>query len=582
MAPDGLLPEAIRIELARPRALPDLLAFVLTEGRRLTDAQAGAVYLRHAKGLGLAARHGVRGDTETAAHVAMTGEMVKRESLLVVPLVAPPGEIVGVLELVNACDAERGIVPFSTWHELVIEALATNAACAIARERTQGSRPVESPEAMETTPLPMAPPDPTPIPEEEPEPEFDDVEIVEGVDLVEPVDLPELRTSADDPPVVRFVNGLIRHAIRRRASDIHLEAFETSLRVRFRIDGILRHATTRPRRLEPPIVSRIKSMANLDVSERRPQAGRLKIRYEGRKVELRVATLPTQFGESVVIRILDGSSFVRELTALGFGPQSLQQLQDAVRSPSGLVLVTGPIGSGKTTTLYGALKILNGIETKILTIEDPVESELEGVTQVDASEAQEGGVSTTLRAFLRHDPDVLMISELRDLETAQIAIRTALSGRLVLSTLHTDDAPSSVTRLLDMGIPPFLVAGALRVVVAQRLVRRLCAACREPYEVDESSLMPYGYLPTGEGPRTLYRAKGCARCDGQGLSGRVGLYQVMPFTDELRQLTLARSRPADLAKVARQEGMLTLREIGLAKAFEGLTTVDEVLRVTAE
>ena len=581
MAPDGLLSEELRIELSRPRALPDLLASVLTEGRRLTDAQAGAVYLRHAKGLGLAVTQGARRDAETAAHVAMTGEMVKRESLLVVPLVAPPGEIVGVLELVNACDAERGIVPFTTWHELVIEALATLAACAIARERTQASRPIESSETMET-PLPVTSPDPTPIAEEEPEPEIDDVEIVEGVDLVEPVELPELRTSADDPPVVRFVNELIRHAIRRRASDIHIEPFDTTLRVRFRIDGILRHATTRPRRLEPPIVSRIKSMANLDVSERRPQAGRLKIRHEGREVDLRVATLPTRFGESVVIRILDCANFVPELPALGFGPHSLQQFQDAVRGPCGLVLVTGPVGSGKTTTLYGALKTLNAMETKILTIEDPVEYGLDGVTQVDASEALEGGVSTTLRAFLRHDPDVLMIGELRDLETAQIAIRTALSGRMVLSTLHTDDAPASVSQLLDMGIPPFLVAGALRVVVAQRLVRRLCGACKEPYELDESSLMSYGHLPTDGGPRTLYRAKGCARCDGQGLSGRVGLYQVMPFTDELRQLTLARARPVDLAKVARQEGMPSLREIGFAKVFEGLTTVDEVLRVTAE
>src|SRR5687767_14770006 len=211
MAPDGLLSEELRIELSRPRALPDLLAFVLTEGRRLTDAQAGAVYLRHAKGLGLAVTQGERRDAETAAHVAMTGEMVKRESLLVVPLVAPPGEIVGVLELVNACDADRGIVPFTTWHELVIEALATLAACAIARERTQASRPIESPATMETA-LPVTSPDPTPIAEEEPEPEIDDVEILEGVDLAEPVDLPELRASADDPPVVRFVNGLIRHA----------------------------------------------------------------------------------------------------------------------------------------------------------------------------------------------------------------------------------------------------------------------------------------------------------------------------------------------------------------------------------
>ena len=596
MAPDGLLSDELRIELSRPRALPDLLAFVLTESRRLTDAQAGAVYLRHAKGLALAVTQNACPETEPgigdearpprrvsemAAHVALTGEMVKRESLLVVPLVAPPGEIVGVLELVNSCDAERGIVPFTTWHELVIETLATHAGCAIARERTQGSSPVESPDTMETMPLLVMSPDPTPLPEQEPE--IDDIEILEGVDLEGPVDLPELRMSADEPPVVRFVNGLIRDAIRRRASDVHIEPFDTTLRVRFRIDGILRHATTRPRRLEPPIVSRIKSMANLGGSEPgRPQDGRLKIRHEGREIELRVAILPTRFGESVVIRILDRSNVEAHLPSLGFDKNSLQQLQDAILGASGLILVTGPAGSGKTTTLYGALKTLNAMETKILTIEDPVEYGLEGVNQIDVDEARERGLSTALRAMLRHDPDVLMVSEIRDLETAQIAIRAALSGRLVLSTLHTDDAPSSVTRLIDMGVPPFLVAGALRLVVAQRLPRRLCPACKEPYEIDESSLMPHGHLPTGGGPWTFYRAKGCARCDGQGLSGRVGLYQVMPFTDELRQLTLARARPADLVKVARQEGMPTLREAGFGKVFEGLTTVDEVLRVTAE
>jgi type IV pilus assembly protein PilB len=768
MAPEGLLPERLRVELARVRPLSDLLAFVLSEARRLTDAEAGAVYLRHGDDLRmvvaqnelLACRRGAAAvgpelmdrerDTVPAipAHVTATGETVnvrdvyrvpeespfrfdrgrdlrlryRTRSLMAVPLTAASGEILGVVELVNARDANREIGPFATWHELVVEALATNAAAAIdrapadadvadvvpagelvgpvVRARPAGRRlgelvmahglvtapqlegalaeqrhtkenvglilvrrgviteqqltfflsqqfkvpavalegvtadpvalalvPYEIAAKHELVPLQrvgeslmIAIADPNNLaaiedlgfltgleifPSIAPrstvrqtierfymaadasalsaEPELDEIEIVEGDDVEGPVDLLELRTSADETPVVRLVNGLIRDAIRRRASDIHLEPFESTLRVRFRVDGVLRHVTTRPRRLEAPLVSRIKIMANLDISERRrPQDGHLRIRYEGREVDLRVGILPTRFGEAVAIRILDRANLRADLPGLGFDGASLQTFREAVAAPHGLVLITGPTGSGKTTTLYGALKSLNAMETKILTIEDPVEYGLEGVNQVEVNEGLGRTFASTLRSFLRHDPDVVMVGEMRDLDTAQVAIRAGLTGHLVLSTLHTNDAPSSVTRLIDMGIPPFLVAGALRLVVAQRLVRRLCTACREPYEIEESSLAIYGHLSLEGGRRTVYRAKGCAQCDGRGLKGRVGLYQVMPFSDELRELTLVSPSPGDLDKVARQEGMPTLRELGFAKVFEGVTTVDEVLRVTAE
>jgi type IV pilus assembly protein PilB len=410
-----------------------------------------------------------------------------------------------------------------------------------------------------------------------------ELEIMDTEDDEPPSDLVELRASSDQEPVVRLVNMLLLDAIRRGASDIHLEPFQNVFRVRFRIDGVLHQVTTPSQRFQGAIISRIKIMADLDISERRrAQDGHIRLRSGDREVDVRVATLPTVFGESIVLRILDRDASALSLGRLGLDEATLEHFHAALHAPHGLILVTGPTGSGKTTTLYAALQSLNTLQAKIVTIEDPVEYRLEGVTQVQVHEETGRTFATALRAFLRSDPNVIMVGEMRDSDTIQAATRAALTGHLVLSTLHTNDGASTVVRLLDMGVPAFLIAASLRLVIAQRLVRTVCAECREGYEASEGSLAPYGHRPTGQGPFTLFRGRGCPRCDFTGMKGRIGLHEVMPVTPALRELIARGPSTDEVRALAQAEGMLLLRRAGLRKAIEGVTSVDEVLRVTSD
>ena len=415
------------------------------------------------------------------------------------------------------------------------------------------------------------------------EEELPEFEIVEAGESDPSPDLAELRSSSDEAPVVRIVNMLLLDAIRRRASDVHLEPFENSFRVRFRVDGVLQQVMTPPKRLAAAITSRIKIMADLDISERRrPQDGHIRLHSAEVDVDVRVATLPTVFGEGVILRILNKKTSTFDPARLGFDAAALERLQAALHSQNGMVLVTGPTGSGKTTTLYAALQSLNSLEVKIITIEDPVEYHLEGINQVQINEEVGRSFAGALKAFLRSDPDIIMLGEMRDLETIQTAVRAALTGHLVLSTLHTNDCPSTVARLLDMGIAPFLISASLRLILAQRLARTICAECREGYEVAEESLVPYGHIPTGCGAYTLFRGKGCPACNFTGMKGRVALYEMMPMTQPIRDLIAKSSSTDEIRRVAREEGMVSLREAGLRRVIEGVTSVDEMLRVTSE
>jgi type IV pilus assembly protein PilB len=408
-----------------------------------------------------------------------------------------------------------------------------------------------------------------------------DVEVMEDEEISSKMNVIELKESADEAPVVRLVNMILVDAIRRGASDIHLEPYEKVFRVRFRVDGVLHEMMTPPKRLEPAIVSRIKIMSNLDISERRlPQDGRIKLRYTNHEIDFRVSTLPTLFGEKTVMRILDKESLQLDLTKLGFDSWSLEQFQKAIHQPYGMVLITGPTGSGKTTTLYSAIHTVNSPDVNIMAAEDPVEYNLKGVNQVHVNEDIGRTFAAALRAFLRQDPDVILVGETRDLETAQISIRAALTGHMVFTTLHTNDCPSTIARLNDMGIPAFLVSSALLLILAQRLARKVCKECKEPYEAGEESLLPYGHSPQGLGKCTFYKGKGCPACNFTGMKGRVAIYEVMPVTQELRDLILRNAPTAEIRDVARQQGMKTLREAGLLKVIEGTTTVEEVLRVT--
>jgi type IV pilus assembly protein PilB len=394
-------------------------------------------------------------------------------------------------------------------------------------------------------------------------------------------DVFELKESAEGAPVVKLVNMVLLDAIRRGASDLHWEPYEKELRVRFRIDGVLHEMLSPPKRLEPAIVSRLKIMSNLDIAERRlPQDGRIKLRYGRREIDFRVSILPTIFGEKAVLRILDKEALQLDMTKLGFDEWSFEQFGHAIHQPYGMVLITGPTGSGKTTTLYSAISTINSPEHNIMTAEDPVEYNLKGVNQVQVNEGVGRTFASVLRSFLRQDPDVILVGETRDLETAQISIRAALTGHLVFTTLHTNDCPSTVARLVDMGIPPFLLSSALLLVLAQRLGRRICKDCREPVEAHEDDLTPYGYVPQGLGRVTLYQGRGCQACNYSGMKGRVAIYEVMPITDEVRQLILKNASAADIRDAAERQGMKTLRQAGLAKVLEGTTTTQEILRVT--
>jgi type IV pilus assembly protein PilB len=409
-----------------------------------------------------------------------------------------------------------------------------------------------------------------------------DVEVLEGADEnAIKTDVFDLKESADEAPVVRLMNMILVDAIRRGASDIHLEPYEKVFRVRFRIDGVLHEIMGPPKRLEAALTSRVKIMASLDIAERRlPQDGRIKLRYHQREIDFRVSTLPTIFGEKTVMRILDKEALQLDLSKLGFDAWSLEQFNRAIRSPFGMILITGPTGSGKTTTLYSAIHTINSPDINIMTAEDPVEYNLKGVNQLQVNDEIGRTFAAALRSFLRQDPDVILVGETRDLETAQIGIRAALTGHLVLSTLHTNDCPSTVARLLDMGVPPFLVSSSLMLVLAQRLARKVCRECKEPYEAEEDSLGPYGHAPQGLGRIVLYRGKGCQTCSFTGMKGRVAIYETMPVSQQIRDLILRNADTNEIREVAQSQGMKTLRQNGLAKVVEGTTTVDEVLRVT--
>jgi type IV pilus assembly protein PilB len=409
-----------------------------------------------------------------------------------------------------------------------------------------------------------------------------DVEVVEGgEESFAKADVFELKESADEAPVIRFINMILTDAIRRGASDIHLEPYEKVFRVRFRVDGVLHEIMTPPKRMEAALTSRVKIMASLDIAERRlPQDGRIKLRYHHREIDFRVSTLPTIFGEKTVMRILDKESLQLDLSMLGFDPWSLEHFTKAIRQPYGMILITGPTGSGKTTTLYSAIHTINSPDINIMTAEDPVEYNLKGVNQVQVNDEIGRTFAACLRSFLRQDPDVILVGETRDLETAQIGIRAALTGHLVLTTLHTNDCPSSVARLLDMGIPPFLVSSSLMLILAQRLGRRICKECKEPYEADEELLVPYGHVSQGRGKVNFYKGKGCPACSMTGMKGRVAIYEVLPVTQEIRDLVLRNAPTAEIREVAASQGMKTLRQNALQKVLDGVTTIEEVLRVT--
>jgi general secretion pathway protein E len=395
-------------------------------------------------------------------------------------------------------------------------------------------------------------------------------------------DLTSLRDMAFDAPVVRLVNLLIENAIKANASDVHIEPFEDSLRVRYRIDGVLFDAETPPKRLRAAMTSRIKIMAELNIAERRlPQDGRIRMSLEGRRLDLRVSTIPTLHGESVVMRILDRAAILMPLDRLGFEVRSQRSIERIINLPHGMLLVTGPTGSGKTTTLYAALDKINSPGKKIITIEDPVEYQLRGVNQIHVKPKIGLTFAAGLRHIVRQDPDVIMVGEIRDVETADIAIHAALTGHLVFSTLHTNDAPGALTRLLDMGVEPYLVASVLEGVLAQRLIRLICTSCRKPYEPELSELRALGVDRVPATAR-LSRGAGCDECRGTGYRGRTGIYEFMAMTEELRGLTIRKTPGHEIRQRAVAVGMTTLRQDGWQKCCLGVTTLEEVLRVTHE
>jgi type IV pilus assembly protein PilB len=387
--------------------------------------------------------------------------------------------------------------------------------------------------------------------------------------------------GAEDAPIIKLVNLLISQAVNDRASDIHIEPRERDMRVRYRIDGVLHEVMNPPKSVQSGITSRLKIMADINIAERRlPQDGRISLVVQGRAIDIRVATLPTVHGEKIVMRLLDKSSVMLELTDLGFLPDNYRRYEESFRKPYGAILVTGPTGSGKSTTLYATLNILNRPEINIITVEDPVEYRLPGINQVQTHAKAGLTFASALRSILRADPDVCLIGEIRDRETAQISIEAALTGHLVLSTLHTNDAPSALTRLVEMGIEPFLVASSIDCILAQRLARRLCTKCKESYTptAEELEAAKFPFDPEEDLPK-LYRAKGCSACGNTGYRGRLAVHEIMTVTEEIERLVAENASAEEMGKVARQQGMLTLRQDGLEKAREGSTSIEEVLRV---
>jgi type IV pilus assembly protein PilB len=397
--------------------------------------------------------------------------------------------------------------------------------------------------------------------------------------------LADLERAADEAPIVKLVNMVLTDAVKRGASDIHIEPYEKEYRVRFRIDGMLTTVMQPPMKLKDAITSRIKIMSKLDISEKRlPQDGRimLKMNISGKKKQLdyRVSTLPTLFGEKIVLRLLDKENLRLDMTKLGFEPESLEKFERAILKPYGMVLVTGPTGSGKTNSLYSAISRLNQPDTNIMTAEDPVEFQLAGVNQVQMKEQIGLNFAAALRSFLRQDPNIILVGEIRDFETAEIAIKAALTGHLVLSTLHTNGAPETISRLMNMGIEPFLVATSVHLIVAQRLVRRVCKDCAEPVEMPVQTLIESGYTPDEAKTVKIMKGRGCSVCNNTGTKGRTGLYEVMEIDDELRELILVGASAVELKKKAIERGMITLRRSGLIKAMQGVIPMEEVMRET--
>jgi len=415
--------------------------------------------------------------------------------------------------------------------------------------------------------------------------DVDRTEDVEVLEDNEEIDLSTLSRISEDAPVVRLVNVLLVDALRRGASDIHVEPYEKELRIRFRIDGVLYDVMRPPLKMRDALISRVKIMSKLDISEKRlPQDGRIKIKVKvdarSRELDFRVSTLPTLFGEKVVLRLLDKENLMLDMTKLGFEPESLVKFQRNISKPYGMVLVTGPTGSGKTNTLYSALQSLNTVQTNIMTAEDPVEFNLMGVNQVQMKEQIGLNFAAALRAFLRQDPNIILVGEIRDFETAEIAIKAALTGHLVLSTLHTNDAPSTISRLMNMGIEPFLVATSVNLIQAQRLIRRICKECKRETPMPPEALMEVGFSAEDAKALKTYKGKGCSTCNNTGYKGRIGLYEVMEVNDDIRELILIGASSLELRKKAIEDGMITLRESGLHKIRAGLTTLEEVVRET--
>jgi type IV pilus assembly protein PilB len=408
----------------------------------------------------------------------------------------------------------------------------------------------------------------------------DEIEVLE--DREEELSVGALQAQVDEAPVVKLINGILNDAVTRGASDIHFECYEKDVRVRYRIDGVLTEIMRPPTRMKAALISRFKILADLNIAERRlPQDGRLKLRIGKRVIDFRVSTLPTLFGEKIVLRILDKSNLTLELEKFGMEPKAEQDFMQAILNPYGMVLVTGPTGSGKTTTLYSALSKINTHEVNIMTAEDPVEYNLHGINQVLVRTDIGMTFAAALKAFLRQDPNVIMVGEIRDIETGGIAIKAALTGHLVLSTLHTNDAPSTITRMVDMGIEPFNVASAVNLITAQRLVRRICKSCRTPATYAHEFLQAAGLTEQEIAETTFYRGAGCEECGGGGYKGRQGLYEVMAMSPALRRMILQNASTADLRDQAVAEGMLTLRMDGLLKVRRGITTLEEVLKETA-
>jgi type IV pilus assembly protein PilB len=397
------------------------------------------------------------------------------------------------------------------------------------------------------------------------------------------IDLADIAKSTESAPIIKVSNLILIEALKAGASDIHVEPYEKEFRVRFRIDGILHNIMALPMRVRDPLISRLKIMAKLDISEKRlPQDGRIKIRLRveerSRDLDLRVSTVPAQFGEKVVMRLLDKTKLQLDMTQLGFEPEPLRRFKDAIDRPYGIVLVTGPTGSGKTNTLYSAIAQLNDPTVNIMTAEDPIEFNLAGINQVQMKEQIGLTFASALRAFLRQDPDIVLVGEIRDFETAEIAVKAALTGHLVLSTLHTNDAPSTINRLMNMGIEPFLVATSINAICAQRLVRRICSQCVEDVETPPQMLIQVGFAPDEVKTLKIKRGRGCERCNNAGYKGRVGLYEVLAFTDEIRDMILSGASSIELKRKAIEEGMVSLRMAGLQKIRDGVTTLEEVLR----